>query len=542
MLHGSLKGKWGKGSCVWKRGLLRFPGLYEKGLPNPAMFRHVSMVLPKLTILQKYVLRELLGPTALGLLVFTFVFLIGNLFKLAELIFKEGSSAHMAAELILTLLPGILSLTIPMAVLTGILMGIGRLAADREILAIRMSGVNLFKICAPVLGVAALIAIFMMWANQRIVPYLTLKSQDIGMQLAFKELSSIEPDRTYDLESGRGGFSSTFYYDHRNSKTNEMMNVTIKSELPKDHEQQQGPGQNPQQQGGKNPQQQGGQKAQSPARQAGGGGATESAAGGKDKKAYAKGDRKAAASKTGSNEKGGKDAKASAAADDEEDAPSKSAGSDKKKSDTKGKAVAKQTDAEKKAIQDAEDKRRMASNTLIIAERGTITADIPGRIIMLNLTTGTLNVVNADRPGAYDIFAFDKFQKGIRPNFLKTEDGAMTLTPREMSSSELRSIARHMPGKAGSKFRVEYWQRFSIPMACLAFALVAIPLAVYVRPTAKAVAFGISFLLILIYYGLEQYGASLGKTGNSFAPFAIFFPNIVLAIVGTVLLKRMVLK
>jgi len=92
-----------------------------------------------LTILQRYVLWELLGPFFLGLGVFTFVFLVGQLYRLIDLLMTSSASPLPVAELILALLPGILSITTPMALLVTILLSIGRLAADREIIAIRMN-------------------------------------------------------------------------------------------------------------------------------------------------------------------------------------------------------------------------------------------------------------------------------------------------------------------------------------------------------------------------------------------------------------------
>ena len=52
--------------------------------------------------------------------------------------------------LLVTLLPQALSLTIPMALLLGILIGFGRLSADREFVAMQACGVSLFRLLRPV--------------------------------------------------------------------------------------------------------------------------------------------------------------------------------------------------------------------------------------------------------------------------------------------------------------------------------------------------------------------------------------------------------
>src|SRR5690606_19451191 len=102
----------------------------------PVDFKEIPGLITLVNIIQRYVLREILSPTVLGLLVFTFVFLVGALFKLASKLLASGIPVPMVMELILLILPGVMAITIPMSVLVGILLGVGRLAADREILAI----------------------------------------------------------------------------------------------------------------------------------------------------------------------------------------------------------------------------------------------------------------------------------------------------------------------------------------------------------------------------------------------------------------------
>lgn len=414
-----------------------------------------------MSILQKYVLREMLPPLGLGLLVFTFVFLIGQIFRLTERLFNEGVPAYMAGELILSLLPNIISMTLPMAVLVAILLSVGRLAADREILAIRMSGVNLFHVVLPLLLFSALLAGIMIFANRQFVPYLNLKSTDIMTQILFKSISAFAADRPHELESGKGRPKLMFFYDERDEATGEMRGVNIKTTIE--------PKETPEE----------------------------------------------AEARKKTREQISKLAK---------------------KKDKKSKA---QLAALRQRAKDVEQNRKL-QETLIIAEGGKIESDIAERLVSIKLTTGSMHLVSPDRPGAYNIVGFQTLTKGIRPSVGDIEGGELKLSAREMNMRELRKKMKEK-GRI-DKHAVEYYQRYSIPLACIAFALIAIPLAVYVRPTGKAIAFAISFLLILLYYGLLNYGVSLGRTGSSFAPFAIFFPNILLSAVGSLLLYRMVMR
>ena len=108
--------------------------------------------------LDRYIVGELVGPLMLGLLVFTFLLLIDALFELAELLIHRDVPSLLVLRLLVLNLPHILVLTIPMALLFGILIAIGRMSADSELIAIRASGISLFQVYRPVLGLSLLCA------------------------------------------------------------------------------------------------------------------------------------------------------------------------------------------------------------------------------------------------------------------------------------------------------------------------------------------------------------------------------------------------
>jgi LPS export ABC transporter permease LptG/LPS export ABC transporter permease LptF len=101
--------------------------------------------------LDRYIFAEILGPLALGFLVYTFILLLQALFKAAELIIRSGVAFGTIGELLLLSMPSIVVLTIPMSLLFGILIAIGRLSADSELVAIRASGISLFSLYRPIL-------------------------------------------------------------------------------------------------------------------------------------------------------------------------------------------------------------------------------------------------------------------------------------------------------------------------------------------------------------------------------------------------------
>jgi LPS export ABC transporter permease LptF/LPS export ABC transporter permease LptG len=93
-------------------------------------------------ILTRYILREVLSHALLGGVLFTFVLFTSRLGKILEIVVRNSASLSEVAHLIAYFLPEALIVTIPMAVLVGILLGLSRLAADSEITAMRASGMG----------------------------------------------------------------------------------------------------------------------------------------------------------------------------------------------------------------------------------------------------------------------------------------------------------------------------------------------------------------------------------------------------------------
>src|SRR3954462_276475 len=85
-----------------------------------------------LKTIDRYVIREVIPPFLLSLLIFTFLLEIPPVMRELETLVAKGVSWEVAGRIVLTLIPQGLGLTIPMALLTGLLIGLGRLSADRE--------------------------------------------------------------------------------------------------------------------------------------------------------------------------------------------------------------------------------------------------------------------------------------------------------------------------------------------------------------------------------------------------------------------------
>lgn len=142
--------------------------------------------------LDRYIVSEILGPLGLGLLVYTFILLIRFLFQSAEMIIRRGLPARIVGELLLLSLPNIVVLTLPMSLLFGILIAVGRLSSDSELIAMRACGISLLALYRPILLLSAFFTIVntllmvyaLPWGNHALqVLRLEILTQSISQQV-----------------------------------------------------------------------------------------------------------------------------------------------------------------------------------------------------------------------------------------------------------------------------------------------------------------------------------------------------------------------
>jgi len=100
----------------------------------------------------RYIIRELVPPFLVGLLVYTFVLLMNQIFLLADLLISKGVSLGVGVRILAYLVPGLMAFSLPMSVLMGILAGLGRLSSDAEMVAFKTLGVGAGRLIRPVMA------------------------------------------------------------------------------------------------------------------------------------------------------------------------------------------------------------------------------------------------------------------------------------------------------------------------------------------------------------------------------------------------------
>lgn len=148
-------------------------------------------------ILDRYVIREILPPFLLSLLIFTFLLTLPPVMEQLERLVAKGVSWGVAAQIILTLVPQALGLTIPMATLTGILIGLGRLSADREAVALHACGVSPYRLLRPLLAFAILMTGATAYVMFEAIPDANQRFREITWELVSKRVENDVQPRVF---------------------------------------------------------------------------------------------------------------------------------------------------------------------------------------------------------------------------------------------------------------------------------------------------------------------------------------------------------
>lgn len=149
-------------------------------------------------ILDRYISREVVSHAFLGLAVFTFVFFVPQLVQLMGLIVQHAGTAGQTVELFLCSLPPVLIFTLPMSMLVGVLIGLGRLSADSEIVALNASGVGLRRLLLPIGAVALATTIFSCVITLWLGPLSLQKLRTLEYQLRTSQASLAIQPRVFD--------------------------------------------------------------------------------------------------------------------------------------------------------------------------------------------------------------------------------------------------------------------------------------------------------------------------------------------------------
>lgn len=381
-------------------------------------------------ILDRYLIRETIGPFLLALGVFTFVLAVRPMLEYAQMLLAKGVPVPTVGFLLLTLLPQALGVTLPMAFLAGLLMAFGRLSGDRETVALLACGVNPLRLLRPALLLGLVAGGVTLYVMVVLLPDSNQKFREVTAQyLRQTAESDIKPHMFYEGfpkkvlvirdTNPAGGWNGVFLAD-----TSEPGRISV---VTAEH----------------------------------------------------------------------------------------------------GRLVL--------------DKERLIVNIVLDQVVNYVPSDEPGVYTVGAARTSTLQVdpksVFPDASGLSRGLA-EMTIAGLRKQRADKEAQAAAIRARlasdQMSDAEREDLGRQLRGLSPHNEIMYLHQKFSFPVACLVFALLAVPLGFHTRKEGKLGGFTIGLGVIFLYYACMEFGEAGAKSSTHwFNPhWARWFPNLVLGGLG----------
>jgi lipopolysaccharide export system permease protein len=132
-----------------------------------------------MTILDRYIVRQLLSVFLFGLLTFLLIFVVINMMERLDDFIDANAPVTVILQYYLAFTPEIIKLMTPVAMLLGALFVVGRMANQNELSAMKSSGLSLYRFLLPFVVVALVISLASIYFNGWIVPYANAQKTSI---------------------------------------------------------------------------------------------------------------------------------------------------------------------------------------------------------------------------------------------------------------------------------------------------------------------------------------------------------------------------
>lgn len=173
-----------------------------------------------------YILSEVSKPFLGAAAFFLFVLMMFQVIRLADFFVVHNVSGYAIFTLMSYLALSFAPVIIPIAFLLAVLLGFGRLSADGEVLAMRSSGISVYSMLVPVLGLGLVVAIVTLVSNFFFVPYATRSFRYELFRISNTKAIATIHEGTFT----EGFFDMVLYADEVDSKKNTLKRVLIYDE------------------------------------------------------------------------------------------------------------------------------------------------------------------------------------------------------------------------------------------------------------------------------------------------------------------------
>lgn len=183
------------------------------------------------------------------------------------------------------------------------------------------------------------------------------------------------------------------------------------------------------------------------------------------------------------------------------------------------------------------DNRLAKDPTTIIAEKGYLVSNPASMKVTLRLKNGSTHSVDSNLK-TYKRMDFNSYDVNLDLSspIEKGRTGS-DKKPKEMNIQELLERTKQLDSVSTIKREliIEINKKFSIPLSCIVFAILGLPLSIGQVRSGKSRGFIIGLLVIMVYYVLQLGGEGLGEAGKISPVIGTWAPNVILGTIGLVL-------
>ncbi|NLL37663.1 MAG: YjgP/YjgQ family permease [Fretibacterium sp.] len=188
----------------------------------------MKSLVPRLRLLDRLILGAMAGPFVFGVLIFTLIFVAGDLlFEAARLIIERNVSLGVVLRLFFYRLPEVVALTFPMSSLLGALLGISNLSANSELIALRSLGISFMRVLRPVVIASLLISAFTLLFNETLVPITSIAADRLMKYEILKNQVSAVQEKVFLRDERGGELLRVLYVDQLDTEKGLMSGVMI---------------------------------------------------------------------------------------------------------------------------------------------------------------------------------------------------------------------------------------------------------------------------------------------------------------------------
>lgn len=179
------------------------------------------------------------------------------------------------------------------------------------------------------------------------------------------------------------------------------------------------------------------------------------------------------------------------------------------------------------------DKRILGEQNTIFAKKASLMSDPDSMRVILKMENGSIHTVSSNLKN-YRKIDFKSYDINIDLSTALVNFEKSYKSEKDMTMGELLEKARK-PGMEEKNIRelyIEMHKKFSMPVACILFGILALPLGIRRHRSVKSKGFAIGLTIVCFYYVLRMGGEAFAETGYLPITVGVWAPNILFAVMG----------